>query len=187
VGFATRQQQSKFAEMKFMKSLMVRCLLSLICSCLLLVTKSQQPAEQEEQNKNLVMKMNSLFNEGKAAEATAFYSDSLTRGAIINGKPAFIAFQEDILATFPDVQTKILELWADGDWVIAKCIFSGTHQGVATLPHHGAALVGATPTNKKFSVNHIRMYKIREGRIVARQAVRDDLGMLQQLGLLGTR
>ncbi len=128
--------------------------------------------------------MNGLFNEGKSAEATAYYSDSLARGGNINGKPAFLAFQEDISRTFPDVRTTILELWADQDWVIAKCSFSGTHIGTATLPHHGQVLVGLAPTGKRFSVTHIRMYKIRDGKIVARQAVRDDLGMLQQLGII---
>lgn len=163
-------------------------LLSLLSATLLLVMShrlaAQTPSINLQANKDVVIKMNALFNEGKAAEATAYYSDSLARGGNINGKPAFVAFQEDILKTFPDVKTTILDIWADGDWVIAKCNFSGTHLGTASLPHHGKGLIGIKPSGKKFSVTHIRMYKLKDGKIVARQAVRDDLGMLQQLGII---
>jgi predicted ester cyclase len=131
----------------------------------------------------IVSEMNRLFNEGKADSAMQYFSDSLIKAGP-PGKSAFKMMQQDIETTFPDVQTKILELLEDGDWVIARCIFSGTHKGIAKLPHHGGLLIGVAPTNKSFSVQHIRMYKVVKGKIVARQAVRDDLGMYQQLGIL---
>ena len=143
-------------------------------------------ASQAEQNKQTVIAMNSLFNEGRAREAMAYFSDSLQKLGNINGKSALQAMHDDIQETFPDVQTTIQDIWADGDWVIARCSFSGTHKGIAHLPHHGGLLIGKVPTGKHFNVQHIRMYKVVQGRIVDRKAVRDDMAMYQQLGLIET-
>jgi predicted ester cyclase len=143
-------------------------------------------AQQPAQNKQLVITMNNLFNEGKATEAMSYFSDSLRKLGNINGKSALQAMHDDIQQTFPDVQTTIQDIWADGDWVIARCSFSGTHKGIARLPHHGGLLIGKEPTGKHFNVQHIRMYKIVNGKIVDRKAVRDDMLMYQQLGLIAT-
>lgn len=137
-----------------------------------------------EQNKKLVTVMNDLFNKNQQEAAIKYFSDSLVNLGNISGKSFFRAINDDIRLTFPDVQTNITRLWAEGDWVIADCIFSGTHKGIATLPHHGGMLVGKPATGKSFKVQHIRMYKIRNGKITERKAVRDDIGMYQQLGLL---
>ncbi len=40
------------------------------------------------------------------------------------------------------------------------------------------------PTGKRFEVQHIHWLKLRDGRIVDHFATRDDVGMMQQLGLL---
>jgi predicted ester cyclase len=45
-------------------------------------------------------------------------------------------------------------------------------------------LVGVQPTQKHFEVQHIHWYKLRDGKIVAHTANRDDIGMMRQLGLL---
>lgn len=139
---------------------------------------------QQERNKKLVILVNDLFNRNMPDQAMKYFSDSLVKMGNINGKSFFRAINDDIQQTFPDVQTKIMKLWADGDWVIADCIFSATHRGTATLPHHGGLLVGKEPTNRSFNVQHIRMYRVSNGKIVERKAVRDDVGMYQQLGLL---
>lgn len=140
--------------------------------------------QQEEKNKQVIVTMNALFNSNKVSEAMQYYSDSLVKTGNLNGRSFFVAMQEDIQTTFPDVQTTITDIWADRDWVITFCQFSGTHKGVARLPHHGGLLIGKEPANKRFLVQHIRMYRLQNGKIVERRAVRDDIGMYQQLGLL---
>jgi predicted ester cyclase len=161
-----------------------------ILSCIILLTSLYGVAQtkhtliEQEQNKQLIIKVNNLFNEFKSEEAIKYFSDSLVKKGNIGGKSFFLAINDDILQTFPDVQTKIIKLWIDEDWVIADCLFSGTHKGISTLPHHGGLLIGKSPTNKSFQVQHIRMYKIRDGKIIERKAVRDDISMYQQLDLL---
>ncbi len=44
-------------------------------------------------------------------------------------------------------------------------------------------LVGVEPTGKRFEVEHIQWYELRNGEIVDHYAARDDLGMMVQLGL----
>lgn len=45
-------------------------------------------------------------------------------------------------------------------------------------------LVQVPPTGRHFEVQHIHMLQLRAGKIVEHFANRDDLGMMQQLGLL---
>ena len=168
---------------KVLKTLLISAIIILISLCCYPQNKASF-TQQLENNKQLVITMNELFNTNKPAEAAAYFSDSLVKMGNIGGKSFFMAMHDDILQTFPDVQTKIITLWTDEDWVIADCLFSGTHKGVASLPHHGGLLVGKQPTNKHFKVQHIRMYRIKKGKIVERKAVRDDIGMYQQLGIL---
>jgi len=40
----------------------------------------------------------------------------------------------------------------------------------------------ATPTNGRFSVEHIHISRLEDGRIAEHWVVRDDLAMMQQLG-----
>jgi predicted ester cyclase len=63
-------------------------------------------------------------------------------------------------------------------------IFSGTHRGIGRLPMNGGMLVGVPPTGRHFEVQHIHMLQVRDGKIVEHFASRDDLGMMQQLGLI---
>ena len=91
---------------------------------------------------------------------------------------------EDIYATFPDMQSKIIEIVAVGDSVIIRYSVSGTHKGVGKLPVNSGMLVGVAPTQKHFEVQHIHWFKMKDGKIADHYATRDDIGMMQQLGLL---
>ena len=56
-----------------------------------------------------------------------------------------------------------------------RATLSGTHRG---------ELLGMPPTGRAFSVQHMHMLRMRDGRSCEHWAVRDDLGMLQQLGII---
>jgi predicted ester cyclase len=91
---------------------------------------------------------------------------------------------EDILTTFPDYHMEIVEMVAVGDVVVVRCNVTGTHLGVGKLSVNGGMLVGVEPTGKGHEIAHIHWYTLRDGKIVAQYATRDDLGMMRQLGLL---
>jgi predicted ester cyclase len=48
---------------------------------------------------------------------------------------------------------------------------------------HYGLLVGIQPTNKFMRVQHIHMFRFSNGKIVEHQGTRDDVAMVQQLGL----
>jgi predicted ester cyclase len=90
----------------------------------------------------------------------------------------------DIVNTFPDVRLEPLEVVAQGDWVVGRYWFTGTHKGVAVHPYvHYGLLVGIPPTNQVARVQHVHMFRFADGKIVEHQATRDDVAMVQQLGL----
>ena len=60
----------------------------------------------------------------------------------------------------------------------------GTHRGTSRLPVGGGMLVGVQPTGRTFEVQHIHMYRFRDGKIAEHFANRDDVGMMRQLGPL---
>ena len=73
---------------------------------------------------------------------------------------------------------------AEGESVVIRCRVSGTHRGRATRRVNGGFLLGFEPTGKRFEVQHIHWYRVRNGKITDHFTNRDDLGMTQQLGLL---
>lgn len=100
------------------------------------------------------------------------------------GRQQITRVLEDIYATFPDWKLEIVEMLAADDSVVVRCRASGTHRGVGRLRPNGGLLIGVEPTGRSFTVDHIHWYKFRDGQVVDHYATRDDLGMMQQLGLL---
>ena len=47
-----------------------------------------------------------------------------------------------------------------------------------------ALLVGVPPTHRHFKADAIHWFKLKDGKIADHYATRDDLSMMQQLGLL---
>jgi predicted ester cyclase len=138
-----------------------------------------------EANKKAVAKQWEALNNHDMEAFAQFFSDSSRNHGIPVGREGIKAVVTDILKTFPDVNFKVIDIFADGDWVIIRGIFSGTHKGVATIPHHGGLLMPPQqPTNKSFGVQHIHQYKLENGLITEHFASRDDVEMYQQLGIL---
>jgi predicted ester cyclase len=76
---------------------------------------------------------------------------------------------------FPDVSWRVLRSLAEGDQVWNETTMSGTHEGV---------FLGHPPTGLRFEVRQVHMLRISGGQIHEHWAVRDDLGILTQLGLV---
>jgi predicted ester cyclase len=120
---------------------------------------------------------------GFAAFADFFAERSLNHGVPV-GREDVRAVLQDIVDTFPDVRLEPLDVVAEGEWVVARSTFSGTHTGVGRHPyvHHGL-LAGVPPTGRRMEVQHIHMFRFRDGEIVEHWANRDDVEMVRQLGV----
>jgi predicted ester cyclase len=84
---------------------------------------------------------------------------------------------DGVMSVVPDSSWTILALIAEGDLVVCHSAWSGTYGGTnfRSVP---------TPQGKRFSVEHIHIYRIAQGRIAEHWVVRDDLGMMLQLGAI---
>jgi predicted ester cyclase len=129
---------------------------------------------------------NDAMNRGDIDGALAYWADEVMNHGRTAPQRIIRMILEDISATTPDAHTEIVETVADGDTVVARCIVSGTHTGVGKMPVMGGLLMGVSPTGKRYEVQHIHWYRFRDGKIAEHYANRDDIAMMQQLGLLPT-
>ena len=90
----------------------------------------------------------------------------------------------NLYAAFPDFHWDIQALFGEDDWVALKVLMTGTHLGSPDLPVFGGLMHDEPPTGKPVSVLNIHVYRMEGGLVAHHSAVRDDLGMMQQMGLL---
>ena len=133
-----------------------------------------------EENKAIIRRLvEEFWNEGNAdvmdeVFAADFVNHNPAPGSVPNRegtKQTNIA----IRAAFSDSHTTIDDLIAEGDKVVWRWTFRGTHQG---------PLMGIPATGKQITFTGIVVDRMAGGRIVERWAQNDDLGMMQQLGVI---
>jgi steroid delta-isomerase-like uncharacterized protein len=76
---------------------------------------------------------------------------------------------------FPDLNATIDDVIAEGDKVVARSTWSGTHQG---------EFMGIPATGKRVSFGVIDIMRFADGVVVEHWGQMDNLGMLQQLGVV---
>jgi len=91
------------------------------------------------------------------------------------GRDAFRTAINGVMGAAPDSEWTMLRLVAEGDVVVCHIRWSGTW--------HGSIFRGVpTPSGKGFSVEHIHIYRVEDSQLIEHWVVRDDLGMMQQVG-----
>lgn len=139
-----------------------------------------------EENKALIRR---LYDEGinrhDADAAVAFYAvDAKNHGQVV-GRAGMKAVFEALFSAFRDFNFRIEESTAEGDRVVCKVTMSGTHAGMPTLPQAFSGMLnGVAPTGKAVRVLQFHSFRIGGGQILEHAAVRDDIGMLLQLGIV---
>lgn len=78
---------------------------------------------------------------------------------------------------FPDCQFTIDDMIAEGDQVVTKKTFTGTHEG---------DFAGIPPTGKRVTLQFVDIMRVRDGRIVEHWLSMDQLSFMQQLGVIPT-
>jgi predicted ester cyclase len=140
--------------------------------------------EVEERNKATIRAKVARLNAGDIPGYLRFYTADFSNFGRVVGPSGAEPIIRDIVTTFPDWNMSIQELVADKDIVAGRFTVSGTHRGVAKTGANGGLLKGVPPTGKSFTVQHIHWYRLKAGKVAAHTAVRDDLGMMMQLGLI---
>ena len=78
-------------------------------------------------------------------------------------------------SAFPDLTVTVEDMVAEGDKVAIRVVTRGTHQG---------ELMGIAPTGRVVAFNEQHFVRISNGKLVEHWGVEDDLGMMQQLGVV---
>jgi steroid delta-isomerase-like uncharacterized protein len=77
---------------------------------------------------------------------------------------------------FPDFRMNVEDMIAEGEKVVARVRLSGTHQG---------EFMGIDATGNRVTITGIDILRINaDGKIMERWGNFDDLGMMQQLGVM---
>jgi predicted ester cyclase len=137
-----------------------------------------------EENKGLIRRLAAAHNRQDAAAAASCFAADATNHGHRAGREGMQRVYESLYTAFPDYHWELQLLLAEEEWVTAQIMMTGTHLGTPVLPVFGGLLHAAAPTKKRVAVENIHIYRIDNGLIAEHSAVRDDLGMMQQLGLL---
>ena len=75
---------------------------------------------------------------------------------------------------FPDLEISVEDMIAEGDKVVTRALFRGTHRG---------DYQGMPASGKQMVVEVIDILRLENGKVVERWGLGDQLGMMQQLGM----
>jgi steroid delta-isomerase-like uncharacterized protein len=78
-------------------------------------------------------------------------------------------------AAFPDIHWAVEEMVAEGDKVVTRFTWTGTHHGI---------FMGIPATGKSVSVKGVVIDQLEGGKMSNSRMLMDSLGMLQQLGVV---
>jgi len=129
-----------------------------------------------EENKALIRRFNEEAWNGHSVEARARYlgPNFAINGRVVDPIRSRQRFSS-LFTAFPDFHRTKVDAIAEGDRVVARYTVTGTHQG---------EFMGVPATGKKVSFSWITIYRIADGKIAEEWLLFDQLGLLQQLGVV---
>ena len=131
-----------------------------------------------ETNKAIVRRyVDQVLNEKRHDLAEEFLVDNieLHGSGLAPGLDIVKQWLTTFAAAFPDGHTVIEDIVAEGDRVVARITFNGTHE---------AEIEGIPATGKKVSMPGITIFRLDNGKIAEGWVANDHLGMMQQLGAI---
>ena len=119
------------------------------------------------------------FNQKDLGAFEAYFSRNLKDHALPPGMPEGFEgrkmFYSAFLAAFPDLHVHIEDTLAEGDRLVTRWSAHGTHSG---------ELMGIPPTGKQVSGGGTAIDRFENGQSVEHWEVFDQLGLMQQLGVI---
>src|SRR5580698_2329606 len=93
----------------------------------------------------------------------------------VQGPQGYRAYFSGLRTAFPDLKVSLETLVADEDSIAFAYTITGTQSG---------PLSGIPPTGKKIKIRGVQISKFKDGKMVERWGSSDELGLLQQLGVM---
>ena len=133
-----------------------------------------------DQNKAVVRRYyDEMWNRWDMAVVDEIISEDMAfRGSLsvnAEGRDGFEYYMNLVRTAFPDFHNQIEELIAEGDKVVARLTYTGTHQG---------PLFGVAPTGKRVTYTGTAIFRLADGKIVDGWVNGDTLGCLRQIGAI---
>jgi steroid delta-isomerase-like uncharacterized protein len=134
-----------------------------------------------EQNKILERRLiEEVWNRGNFAVvaelvASDYIGHSSTPADETHGREGYKQFHATLRKAFPDIHFTIEDQIVEGDKVVTRWTARGTHQG---------EFQGIPPTGKHGAITGISIDRIANDKVVECWTSTDDLGLLQQLGVV---
>jgi len=94
-------------------------------------------------------------------------------GAEVRGRSAFCEYMRRVQNAFPDFHNKIEKLVSEGDQVVARLQYTGTHRG---------EMFGVRPSGKSISYAGAAFFRIAGNRVAEGWVLGDLVSLLRQLG-----
>jgi predicted SnoaL-like aldol condensation-catalyzing enzyme len=142
------------------------------------------PATTPEENKALVEGYwNDVYNGKDPQAVTKYLADDYQRNNPSRPQPSEPGLDDDIvfvtenLKDYPDLETTIDKIMAEGDMVSILVTWSGTQSDSVTPWNAPAA-------NKPVSYQYMVMYRVECGKLAEQWIVADYLSMMRQTGIL---
>lgn len=120
-----------------------------------------------------------LLSAGDSKGAAALWAAHATN----HGRPVNPGVIESGLASLVRLNERhsLQEMVAEGDWVAVRTICQGVHAAKVTM--NNGIFAEVEPTGRPYTVQHIHLFRVVDGKIVEHWANRDDLGAARQVGL----
>jgi steroid delta-isomerase-like uncharacterized protein len=132
----------------------------------------------EDKNKVLIRRYyQEMWNPWNFDAAGEILADEIifhgSLGVATKGRAAFCDYMRLVRAAFPDFHNHIEELVAEGDRVVARLTYRGTHRG---------EIFGIAATRKQITYAGTAIFKIANGKVSEGWILGDRMALLQQLG-----
>jgi len=131
-----------------------------------------------ERNKELVRRYLDAFNDKDREALSDVVADDVVEHGThweVEGFEEFMAYVEENVDTFADYTGSTEAMVAEDDTVAVRYSVSGTHEG---------KYLGIKPTGRDVEWTGIAMYRVDDGEIAEIWIESDELGLLEQLGLV---
>jgi ketosteroid isomerase-like protein len=134
-----------------------------------------------EQNKDLVRLQFERLNSGDVKGAASLWAPvSFNHGRKVD--PQTI---QTVYASLKQLEERhsLQEIVAEGEWVAVRTTCEGRHAAKPAIPVNSGVFSEFEPTGRKYTVQHMHLFRIVDGKITEHWANRDDLGAAKQIGL----
>jgi predicted ester cyclase len=124
--------------------------------------------------KRLVLELCQAFNDGKISRIDDYLTPDFADLGVSAGPDWFKSSLQALRRAFANARWEVLGLVGEGTTTVVRLRFSGVHVD---------DYLGVAPTRCAVSVEQVHIYEGRDGRLVTHYCVRDDLDMLDQMGV----